>query len=1007
MKALRNIIRLLPLIICIHSSYYNILHAQELSREEARMIAEKNGYTTIRESNLRALNQKNEDYYTFYQNNGAYVVVAGDKRMPEIITYSTSKAKFDESKLAPQAKFIFERYRQMLAIAKEQNISFKDNENTTRSATAYKQVGPLLKTVWDQDTPFNDFAPQYKRKHEDGSIEVGRYTIGCVPLAIAMIMKYYEYPKRPNLDLITEGGKRPPILVRKGWKDWTQPELGKQDLVVDISNREYKYHLMRDNYKTKDIVNIDPDVTQEEKDAVAELCYDIAIFCNANFGADGRYDGYSTPAGISQDLRKFGYITYGITGNASQENYFYEIKEQIDNKRPMLIAGHQKGVGIHLFVLDGYDTNNFVHCNFGWGGITNNNDWYNINYIDPNKGFRLSGNSLHGMNDRDVSLSTLFINALVPDTIDMGIKYKYTANYEFPTNSRMDLIKRYGKFNPSKNDSLIIKTKRINNITEKLKEKWQEDYKKGQEYLLLAKGDEIKYISLGRFAEKIMLQSDVLAKSIEDFEDGEYKVYTAYKENDNSEFQVLDVNNDEKFILAKQNEKISFNKEISNYHLQDLRLVNKKNLKVKKNSLHNSFFQIENHSKYAPFASGTIFLNILDSKGDSIANIPLNRTVINYRSEIILRSKFTIPDKIAPGKYKYNLLYISSYKESLPDDDDKKEYVKCILSDDNEDATIEILDEVPGPNNPAENIYATAIMLSGRFQEIDAFSNLITGNFKIREGDWLSVEVRMANSYKDNFKQYSTKAALKFTNINDDKDVSIYNPYHNNMTFYNKNKKRDIHEYAAYYSINLSELDKPLKAGHTYKVEPLLMIGRYGEPDRNKYRKYFFERYENINNELDTPATLTIMPSNYSDEEHIRDNVVKVRFLDDTNENYPKTNFIDITDKYIKAEKEYNEELAKLVEERKKKEEENANNTSISNIEKDAKSIIIYDGGHKLSVIDKNIYQIIIYDLYANPILNYMIKNDDNISLYDLNKGVYIIKAISSKKVITQKFIIE
>ncbi len=52
-------------------------------------------------------------------------------------------------------------------------VGWKEGENE-------KQVGPLLSTVWHQDSPFDSLC--------------GDYSPGCGPIAMAQVMKYYEYP---------------------------------------------------------------------------------------------------------------------------------------------------------------------------------------------------------------------------------------------------------------------------------------------------------------------------------------------------------------------------------------------------------------------------------------------------------------------------------------------------------------------------------------------------------------------------------------------------------------------------------------------------------------------------------------------------------------------------------------------------------------------------------------------------------------------------------------------
>jgi len=73
------------------------------------------------------------------------------------------------------------------------NLCFGANTNNSPingSIFAWKdiykeeQVGPLLLTEWHQDSPFNDFC--------------NGYSAGCGAIAVAQVMKYYNYPSRLN-----------------------------------------------------------------------------------------------------------------------------------------------------------------------------------------------------------------------------------------------------------------------------------------------------------------------------------------------------------------------------------------------------------------------------------------------------------------------------------------------------------------------------------------------------------------------------------------------------------------------------------------------------------------------------------------------------------------------------------------------------------------------------------------------------------------------------------------
>ena len=69
------------------------------------------------------------------------------------------------------------------------------------------------------------------------------------------------------------------------------------------------------------------------------------------------------------------------------------VKKELNEKRPILYNGASKEVG-HEFVLDGYDKNNLVHVNWGWGGM--NNGYFEIASLEPTSPGIGGGSSMGG-----------------------------------------------------------------------------------------------------------------------------------------------------------------------------------------------------------------------------------------------------------------------------------------------------------------------------------------------------------------------------------------------------------------------------------------------------------------------------------------------------------------------------------------------------------------------------------------------------------------------------------
>ena len=46
------------------------------------------------------------------------------------------------------------------------------------------------------------------------------------------------------------------------------------------------------------------------------------------------------------------------------------LRDELDDRRPILYGGNTSTGGGHAFVFDGYDTNGYFHVNWGWAGTS-------------------------------------------------------------------------------------------------------------------------------------------------------------------------------------------------------------------------------------------------------------------------------------------------------------------------------------------------------------------------------------------------------------------------------------------------------------------------------------------------------------------------------------------------------------------------------------------------------------------------------------------------------------
>jgi len=219
---------------------------------------------------------------------------------------------------------------------------------------AMTTVGPLLDDTWDQDYPYNDLCP-------DG--DGGQCPVGCVATSACQIMRYWQCP---------------PAGVGSHSYTWDGDDscdeydpVGGGVLSADFSD-PYDWDNMptSQSYPYKDA----------EIEAVSELCYEVAVAFEMDFGYCGSgvfpsdvptvvmpayEDNFRYDPGMDQEYRSSGYN--------GQTWFTYVIKPDINEGRPL-----QYFITGHAFVCDGWrdGSGNEYHMNYGWGG--SQNAWYAV-----------------------------------------------------------------------------------------------------------------------------------------------------------------------------------------------------------------------------------------------------------------------------------------------------------------------------------------------------------------------------------------------------------------------------------------------------------------------------------------------------------------------------------------------------------------------------------------------------------------------------------------------------
>ncbi|GAB4277342.1 MAG: hypothetical protein Kow0068_00470 [Marinilabiliales bacterium] len=287
-------------------------------------------------------------YYAINFKSGGYVLVAGDDVIKPVLGYSVG-GYFDINNLPPQLKMLLDAYSVNIKkiITDKQASSIEWNSIDQYYNNKNKSfVLPLCTTEWEQGCYYNALCPV------DSSGPCNHVVTGCVATAMSQIMKYWNYPN-----------------VGQGSHSYTASYYGQ--LTADFGSTHYNWSLM-------------PDVVDTVNDAVATLMFHTGVSVNMLYSATSSGSNiYYSASALPEYFKYSNNIEYVNKDNYTDSTWLNLIQNELNNGRPVLYSGYDTFSG-HAWVCDGYDSNNFLHFNWGWGPGTDgyyeiNNSFYSLN----------------------------------------------------------------------------------------------------------------------------------------------------------------------------------------------------------------------------------------------------------------------------------------------------------------------------------------------------------------------------------------------------------------------------------------------------------------------------------------------------------------------------------------------------------------------------------------------------------------------------------------------------
>ncbi len=313
---------------------------------------------------IRTLSNSDPTFYVFTPTQGkGFVIVAGDDAMKPILAYSYDGEFPDDDEVPCCLEWWMEEMDGYITQLRSEGTTYCDDvaqqwANPMVADADSPTSLNLTTALWAQGSPYNQQCPQVR----------GQYCqTGCVATSHAIAMRYHQWPKQ-------------------GTGSTTAYTTRSSNIRVEARNLEHEYDW--DTMPTSDMSKYG--ATSEQTEAVAGLMADLGALFQLNYGvtSTGGYSGISWSNAYmyqNMDYSSSMYWAYA-DGFDNEEDYYELIRNSIAECGPVLCRGSNSSGSGHIFVLDGYDDNNYFHINWGWG-LGYNGDFMlpDINYTNEQR----------------------------------------------------------------------------------------------------------------------------------------------------------------------------------------------------------------------------------------------------------------------------------------------------------------------------------------------------------------------------------------------------------------------------------------------------------------------------------------------------------------------------------------------------------------------------------------------------------------------------------------------
>jgi len=291
-----------------------------------------------------------------------FVILRDDSNGPSILGWSESSS-FPDDPSHPLLSWLIPSY----AKGHDQKTTPGILPKLKSSTSTDDAVAPLIPAQWGQGNPWNSYCP---------ADSTGKRALaGCVAVAMAQVMDYWDWPEQPTGTVV--------------YTPLSHPDYG--ELRVNLETAHYAWDSTHPVYPSE---------------MASRVLYHAGVATRMNYGpteSGTSVDGYALEA-LKNNFRFQKGIIYRNKEEMDYASWIRMMKQELVNRRPVIYSGTSLDRKVsHAFNIDGFRSDDYFHFNWGWNGA--GDGWYNL--------------STMGGGSANFSLNQGAIFGLQPDTLPL------------------------------------------------------------------------------------------------------------------------------------------------------------------------------------------------------------------------------------------------------------------------------------------------------------------------------------------------------------------------------------------------------------------------------------------------------------------------------------------------------------------------------------------------------------------------------------------------------------